>query len=186
MKLSIAAVLVFSIIIVQALRTRHAQPSLWMTLVVSALAIGELVAASKQLPLTAPSEFLRYKPAWISRLDARGAIPPRLFVETPPPESKLKRYVAGWTFDQTFSLGIQDALAPGIGGRWGLSGSYDGDATGLAPRPLTVLSLMIDRIKGLPLAWRLLRMGSVDYFVSLASGAFTTSCLERTSFMASG
>lgn len=75
----------------------------------------------------------------------------RQFTRSPP----------GWNPEWAWALGHAERLAPPAATRWGISGSFDGDFTGLAPVALSRLTAMIEPLRDQPAGLALLRMSSV-------------------------
>ncbi len=167
-KLQGTAALALGFSVLVWLRRRRPSTPGWLTVVLVLLCLGDVTAAGQHVNAVAPPELLSYRPQWVASL-RREPWPERLHLAPYPYALQYRRLRprSGWPSDWLWTLGLQDLLSPPIGGRWGLSGSYDGDFTGLAPRPLSTMTLMVVRSWRTPLALRLLQMGSVENVVTL-------------------
>jgi len=132
-----------------------------------ALAIVDLLPPAQAVNAAAPRRLLEAP----SRVAERVGEGRRLFVSAPQPfdwyPRQLARMPPGWQGPWALALGRQDMVAPPLGARWGLLGSYDGDVAGFAPPLLGNLTLIVTQAAGTPLALRLLQAGGVEYVVSL-------------------
>lgn len=143
-----------------------------LRLAVPALVAGDLLQAGHDVNDLAPRDLLRHRPPV---LDLVGTDGPRVFSVPYPAEwlqERLVRLPHGWTPAWATALGALDRLAPAAAARWGAFGSYDGDFTGLAPAPQSMLSIVVGYGEPTIVSRRLLRMGSIDYVVALRPGTF--------------
>lgn len=144
-------------------------PRSWLAVVGLLLAAGDLAVAGRPVNLLAPPELLLYRPPLVASIEK----------ESPPRRVYVAGYPGRWLRQQRelkagggppaweAALGSIDRLRPPIGARWELGGSYDGTFTGQAPLALSLLSLAAGRVGDSPFLVRLLRLGGVDYVVSL-------------------
>ncbi len=141
----------------------------WPAVALAVLCIGDLVLAGRPVNPLAPRELLTHRPAVLEAVDP--SLPtPRIFVKGDTLgwlASQLTRGPAGWRVDWRRALGDIEMLRPPIGARFGISGSYDGDFTGMAPRAQSLMTAAVARADGGPAMLRLLRLGSVDYVLTL-------------------
>src|SRR5262249_26773897 len=96
--------------------------------------------------------------------------PTRVFARVDDPTSLNLRVVrgpTGWDREWSWAMGLQDLLSPPIGARWGLGGGYDGEFTGLGPEMLSGYTGVVRHPRAGTLALNLLRLGGIDYVVSL-------------------
>jgi hypothetical protein len=147
-------------------RARAARPPMALTAVLLALLLGDLVVAGRGVNALAPPELAGYRPPWIARARAEGV--QRLYVvPLPAPEDELAPPPPGLPRAWWWALGVIETLAPPVGGRFGLDGSYDGDFTGLAPTWLGAASGFMAQAYSTPPGLRLLQLGSVDAVLTL-------------------
>lgn len=148
-------------------RARHAAAPVGLTAACVLLLLGDLAAAGRGVNELAPPGLAAYRPAWIEQARALGV--QRLHV-VPLPAADAEHLAPpppGWSPNWWWALGVEETLAPPIGGRWGLDGSYDGDFTGLTPGWVAAASrYMADAYAG-PAGLRLLQLGSVDAVLTL-------------------
>jgi len=69
----------------------------------------------------------------------------------------------GWQKPWVAALGFQETLRPPAGVRWGLSGSYDGEFTGLGPPWADPLTRAVVDLRGTPQGLRLLQVAGVEH-----------------------
>jgi hypothetical protein len=86
--------------------------------------------------------------------------------------TQFTRPPAGWDPDWAWTLGHMDLLAPPIPTRWGISGSFDGDFTGLTPVALSRLTSRVNGVRRDPAGLQLLRMASVTDVVAFEDSLF--------------
>ncbi len=77
------------------------------------------------------------------------------------------RFVAGWSPAASGALAVRSYLAPPIGWLFGLESSYDLDARGLYPTPLTRLVQLARVLEGTRAHVFLLRLGAVRFVTAL-------------------
>lgn len=128
------------------------------------LALADTGRGAREALSLAPRALASYRPAWTAAEPLRT----RLHVRQPARAEAggLTAPPPGWSPDWWWALGMQDLLAPPIGGRWGLDGSFDGDPVGLAPLTSNWMSRALHDTWGRPVALRLLQLGAVERVVS--------------------
>lgn len=152
------------------LLARRRYPSIpwraWAAVTV-ALMISELVWGARGTNRVSPEESARYRPSWVARLPT-GPPPPRLYVKQPDPRDATSLLRANPDLPMTLAweFWYQDMVAPQIGGRWALAGSFDSDLTSLTERNAKLLSGALVKVWGTSQATHLLRIGSVDAIVA--------------------
>jgi hypothetical protein len=145
----------------------------WAALAVVA---ADLVAGARGLNPLAPPALMAHRPALLPMISARGDGFPTRVLSRIDDLAALNRRVArgpaGWDREWSWALGLVDHLSAPVGARWGLGGAYDGDFTGLAPEALSAYSGVVRHPHAGALARTLLRVGAIDYVVSLEPGAY--------------
>ena len=135
------------------------------------LVAGDLLLTGRGVNPTAPPELMAHEPALLRFIPPRpDGFPTRVFAKVDDARSLNRRVVrgpAGWDREWSWALGLQDLLSPPTGARWGLGGAYDGDFTGLGPATLSAYSAVVRDPRAGRLALNLLRVGGIDYVVSL-------------------
>lgn len=138
------------------------------------LVVADLAMAGRRANPLAPPALGTHGPAVLREL-ARFPAEPRIYVWGGASLDELRSQMrAGLGREPTeveWALGYLDRLKPPTGARWGISGSYDGDFTGLAPMPYSVLSSAAHRLQGSPGFLRLMRLGAVTHVVALGHPA---------------
>lgn len=134
-------------------------------LALALLALADTGREAREALSLAPRALASYRPAWTAA-EAPGT---RLHVRQPAgaEAAGLRPPPPGWSPDWWWTLGVQDLLAPPIGGRWGLDGSFDGDPVGLAAPSSNWMTRALHDTWGRPAALRLLQLGAVERVVSL-------------------
>ncbi len=116
-----------------------------------ALALIDLFAAARGAIRLAPAELLRHRP-------------PLLDAFPDPDQHRLysfqyglawlnqqfTRPPAGWNPEWAWALGHAERLTPPIPTRWRISGSFDGDFTGLTPVALVRLTALVHSVRSEP------------------------------------
>jgi hypothetical protein len=154
-----------------AVRRRRPKPPLPLTAALLLLVVGDLLIAGRTVNDLAPPQLVRYRPPALDHLGpALGDA--RVYSVVKNPNAEPARGPADGQPRWAATLGAVETLRPPSGARWRIGGSFDGDFTGLAPPPQTELSWMLLRLRGTPLATRLLRMGSVGYVVTVGDAPF--------------
>ncbi len=115
----------------------------------------------------APPELLGHRPPVVRALHQEAARRVLVRRGTQRLEDELRFGPAGWEPEPRFVLGLQDLLLPPAATRWGLLGSFDGDFTGLAPRPTSALTAFAVGAGAPEARARLLRWGGVSHLVAL-------------------
>ena len=143
-------------------------------LVLCAAALGDLAWNARGVNPLLPGELLRYRPEIVDFV-LDGAAPARVYSQPYALDLLNREFVrvpaglppaAGWV------VGSFDRLAPAVGARWAIMGSYDGDLTGLAPPALGRISYRLEELSYSPVGARMLQRAGVDYVVSLERDAF--------------
>ena len=158
----------FSVSALLLLRLRKpSAPSAPWTALTTALIVSEVVVGARGTNRVSPEESARYRPTWVSRLPPRLP-PPRIYVKQPDPSEALSKLQADPDLPMTLAweFWYQDMVAPQIGARWGLAGSFDGDLTSLTERNAKLLSGALVKVWGSSQARHLLRVGSVELVVA--------------------
>lgn len=141
------------------------RPVAWLLLPL--FAVAETLPVAQRVNDVAPRVLLEAS----SRAAAVVPEGARLYVSVAQPlewfPKQLARMPPGWKGDWALALGRQDMLAPPLGTRYGLFGSYDGDVAGFAPPLLGNLTLILTRAESTPLAVRLLQLGGVSFVITL-------------------
>jgi hypothetical protein len=168
-----ALALAASLLITRSLSPR-ARPAL--TAVAVVLVVGDLLLAARGVNPLAPPELMAHEPALLRFIPPRAdGFPTRVFAKVDDTRSLNLRVVrgpAGWDREWSWALGLQDLFSPPTGARWGLGGAYDGDFTGLAPATLSAYSAVLRHPRAGRLALSLLRLGGIDYVVSLEPAVY--------------
>lgn len=138
----------------------------------------DLAVVHAGLEQTAPRAFYGIRPAILDTLpDTR---PLRVYVRDyaiPTPGElaagrflspyRVARVPEGWTPWQALTLGVHLYLNPPTAGRWGLDGSFDLDMLGFDPVWVRALAELARELEGTSTFARLLRLGGVDFALSL-------------------
>jgi membrane protein YfhO len=156
-------------VVLIALRSTRVEAPRWLTGALVLVVVADVSAITRKSFLVGPTEMLTSRPPILSafgdRLDGT-----RLYVDTHDPEwqtRQMVRRLPGWPPHASWELGYQHYLFPPIGARWRLAGSFDGDFTGQTPPPIPRLTEILQSASPAD-ASRLLRLGSVDYVVSMS------------------
>jgi hypothetical protein len=141
------------------------------------VAVVDLVAAHWNANATTRKEFFTYRPDILKVFPPGGLT--RLHVwdyvmrvpgREPAGPSRLPMFYEvpqGWPPRVGGAMAMQMYLYPPSAARWGLSGSYDPDLLDLGGRTFYDLNLLVRSVEGTPVYTKLLRMGAVDYVVTL-------------------
>jgi hypothetical protein len=127
-----------------------------------AVAVIDLFMTARGAVRLAPSPLLRHRPPLLDafpRPEHHRLYPFQYGLDWL--NEQFTRPPAGWDPEWAWALGHGERLAPPIATRWSLSGSFDGDFTGLTPVPLTRLTSFVHTVRGEEAGLRLLRMASV-------------------------
>ena len=138
-------------------------------LVTAVLSLGVVDAftAARSAVRLAPAALLSHRPPVLDAFPRPGQH--RVFVFQYPLDwlnGQFTRPPAGWNPEWAWALGHGERLAPPIPTRWGISSSFDGDFTGLAPVAYSRLTSMVEPLREWPLGLALLRMSSVTDVLS--------------------
>jgi hypothetical protein len=163
-------------------------PTTARTALAVALALGEVTRVGRETVglMVVPEAIARYQPAWIPGLRAGSATSRIHAVPVPREVRATARSPHGWNPDWWWTVGVVETLAPPIGARWGLDGSFDGDVAGLSPAPLGVLSATLYESWGTPFALRLLQVGGVDYVTSVAEERWLGTPIREEAMLLGG
>ena len=150
-------------------RSRRERPARWTTAALASLVLGDLVVVGRGANDLAPAELLSVRPRMLDVIE-----PPidhrRVQGVMDPPGSRLKEVVRvppGWKPEWSRMLGHQEMPWGSLACRWRLSGGFDGDANGLTPEPVPVLSSLAHFTPDPEVARRMLTLGAVEYVVGL-------------------
>lgn len=157
-----------------ALRTLRPAWSGRTALALAVVALADAARVGQAVNPTAPAALVAHVPPVVARLGGTGS-PARVFSpasERPWLIAQLTRGPAGWDAESRWTLGLLELLQPPRAARFGLSGSFDGDFTGLAPGPTGEVAGLVHRFRGTRFGVRLLRIGSVDFVVTLERQTF--------------
>jgi hypothetical protein len=126
------------------LRVRTAEAGGWSTAAMGTLAFLDVLSSGRGVNHMAPAELLRYRPAVVQHLDAAS----RVYVPPAPQAWLYEQYRAlGDGRNLKWAVGIQEALTPPSGARWGIQGSFEGDLTGLAPPVLAAWTVALEQAR---------------------------------------
>jgi hypothetical protein len=135
----------------------------------AALAALDLVSAAPAVNSLAPRELLERVPE-----AAKALLPTRDHLRLLAVDDSMAWLndhfvlgVHGWREEWTFALGLQDRVAPPMGARWGLRGSYDANFTGLGDPERTLAGATLLHVQDTPFAVRLLQVGNVGHVVTV-------------------
>ncbi|MCM2255625.1 MAG: YfhO family protein [Vicinamibacteria bacterium] len=174
----LAAGLVAGLVRAAAAQPVAARPLRW---IVAATLVDLALFALPQNPM-GPPELFRHEPPVVAALRRERAA--RVLVRRGERrlEDQLRYGPVGWQPEPRFVLGVQELLSPPAAARWGLAGSFDGDFTGLAPRPTSALSRLAGG-HGAELARsRLLQVAGVSHVVTLESHPPLAGATEVAAF----
>jgi hypothetical protein len=166
-KLWVAVLLAVAVVLLLSRSRRRGRP--WTGLALAALSIVDLALAGRKVNTLAPRELLTHRPPVLGALDPSLSAP-RLFVMSYPLNglaAQLTRGPLGWRPEWRRALGNIERLVPPIGARFGLSGSFDGEFTGMATPARSLMTAAAGRSARTPALLRLLHLGGVDYVVAL-------------------
>jgi hypothetical protein len=160
---SFARVGVLALLAAGALAVRVARgPSPRVLAAALVIALADLFVAARGAIRVAPGALLRHRPALVAAFPQPGE--QRLYAIPYGLESLNREFTrppSGWDPEWAWALGHAERLAPPIATRWGISGSFDGDFTGLTPVPLTRLTSAVHEARRDSSGLDLLRMASV-------------------------
>ena len=125
---------------------------------------------------TAPRDLYTLRPTLVAALSRPDHA--RMYVYDYNVAGKSRRYLGrdfpyeitrgrGWPYPATKALALRLSMFPPVGGAWGLSGSFDRDTPGLAPRLLSEMSDLLLLVEGTAAHLRLLQLGAVADVVAL-------------------
>jgi Bacterial membrane protein YfhO len=163
-----------------ALFLRQAEKAVPWSGLAALLVASDLARASWGVNPLAPSALFQARPVLLDTLKAHGAAL-RLYNAASRPERPPEMPVRGpanWRPEWTRTLGVIDRLIPPTPLRWALFGSFDGDFTGLAGTCYSELTTLTNAVRDRVEGTALLRLGGVDYVVTLDPGVFGGSLPE--------
>jgi hypothetical protein len=171
--LQAAAALTFVALLVRWRRRWPTAPP-WLTAALVLLVVADLASVTRGANAVGPPELLTYRPALLSSIPVSSTLPPRVYAHFDLAEinRQFTRNVEGWERAPSWSLGYVDLLVPPIPSRWGVTGSFEGDPTGLGPVPLSILTQVLDDYKDGPLGRKMLRMAAVNYVTAVRPSVF--------------
>jgi hypothetical protein len=132
-----------------------------------ALSAADLLMAGRSAIRLGPPELLRQRPPVLEAFPR--VADHRVYLRVYGNDwlrQHFTRVPPGWNPEWAWALGHTERLAAPIPTRFGLSGSFDGDFTGLAPLSLSWLTAVVATAPESPVALTLLRMASVTDVVS--------------------
>lgn len=144
-----------------AWRATRERPPVAATAAFLLLGAADLVAVGQGLLPLAPRELVEHRPAVASALMPLTAVSRVQFV---PPDRDCARVTGGppgWEYPWRAALAAVDAMSPPSGVRWGVSGAFDGQFTGLEPRWLIPPIVAAVRLAGTEPGTRLLELANV-------------------------
>jgi hypothetical protein len=173
-KLAAAAALMIATAALIGWRAGRERAPSWLAAALLVVALADVARVGRHVNALAPPALLRYRPPLADALAAAGP-DARLYVRQESNDELnrlLVRGPGGWDSEAGWALGAQQMLMPPIGARWGVSSSYDGDFTGMAPQALSTLSALVPTVESSPLSLKLLRMAAVTHVASLRERPF--------------
>ena len=168
-KLALAAVTLGAASVLFGLRAGRARAAAWLTAAYCVLTVADVAAAGRVVNALAVPALVRYRPPAVDAIVSDSEVP-RLHVRQESVDQLndwLVKGPRGWDSLEGWVVGMHDLLVPPIGARWRISGSYDGDFTGLAQPALSVFSQLLPALAHDPFAVKLLRIGGVTHVTSL-------------------
>jgi Bacterial membrane protein YfhO len=166
-RLCIAGAWVLAVGLLFLRRGQRAEPEGWSTLLLSVVVLVDLLSAGYAVNAIAPAELLSWRPRVLDRID-RPLDQKRVqaFGFDPADGAWARTHAtqgpAGWEPQWTFSFGEYESLMAPSAARWRLAGAFDGDFTGMTPRPIPLMTGILRAGPRAPIL-RLLRIGAVDY-----------------------
>lgn len=148
-------------------------PSIRVMALALGLAVADLFVVARGVVRLAPPALLRHRPPLLDALPDPGRR--RIYAFPYGLEwlnQQFTRLPAGWDPEWAWALGHAERLTPPIATRWGISGSFDGEFTGLTPVPLARLTAIVSGYRAQPAGARLLRLGSVTDVVALEDSLY--------------
>jgi hypothetical protein len=148
------------------LRSRRPLPAPAQSTIMAILVLGDLVAAGQGVNPLAPRALVETTPPIVETLP-EGA---RIHVAAMPEEQTAARFAQS-SLRPLGTVGSAlvafETLAPPLGVRFGLYGSYDDDYTGLAPPLQIALATVVKSHEDWPVGRRGLELGGVDYVLDV-------------------
>lgn len=132
-----------------------------------ALALVDLLVAARGAVRLAPAALLLARPRLLAALPDPSARRVYSFeYGLALLNAEFTRIPPGWDPEWAWALGHTDWLSSPIATRWGVSGSFDGDFTGLTPVAMSRLLALVNGVRSDDAGLRLLQMASVTDVVS--------------------
>ena len=178
-------------LVVKALEGGASRPAL--AAAAGLVAAADLVLYHRSMNAVAPIELYTHRPEVMGHLDGRPDA--RLYAYdysvTPPggppvtggeagAGRRLARMPAGWSLGPAAALAQQLSLTPLVSSRWGLSGSFEVDYTGLFPTHVNQAAYLLRAMEGTPAHRLLLQRGGVTNVVALHEGPFADLRLDAS------
>jgi len=152
-----------AVVTAAALAVRAARgPSARLLAAALVVALADVFMAARGAIHLAPAALFAHRPTVLDAFPRPEQH--RLYVFGYPLEwlnRQFTRSPPGWNPEWAWALGHAERLAPPIATRWGISGSFDGDFTGLAPLALSRLTATTEPVRDQPAGLALLQMASV-------------------------
>jgi hypothetical protein len=160
------------------LRSRRSVPAPGLSAIMAILVLGDLVVAGQGVNPLAARALVETAPPIVGALP-EGA---RIHVATLP-EGQTAKLFAQSSLRPLGRVGSAlvafEALAPPLGARFGLYGSFDGDFTGLAPPLQIALATVVKSHEDWPVGRRGLQLGGVEYVVDAGRNLAGYEAVDR-------
>ena len=155
-------------------RRRWSTPPRWLDVALGLLVVADVASVARTANALGPPMLMTHRPGLLDAIPVSRTMPPRVYahVELAELNRQFTRTVEGWERAPSWALGYVELLVPPIPSRWGITGSFEGDPTGLGPVPLSVLTQVLDDHKEQPLGRKLLRMAAVNYVTAVRPQVF--------------
>jgi hypothetical protein len=128
----------------------------------------DLLAAGRNLHAYSNGEMLRMRPAVVDTLKQLQAY--RVFVlPSSRREARSWKAPSNWSDEEAYFFGQGQMLVPPQGVRWGINGSFDGNAVGLASRDYTMISKIVTEPDVVNLRW--LQFAGVTHVLKFEGGS---------------
>lgn len=180
--LALAAAFAAVMLVLVVLRGRRGASPGRLAWAAGAVVLADLLSVHHHLNPTSARELVTFRPV------ALNTVRPQPFMRTyvydyfdagksPRYLGHLSAYLTStpqedWPVVWLDALALRTALYPSVLGSWNLESAYERDRLDLYSRPLGVLTQALREVEGSPLHARLLRIGAVEYVVSLHRQGF--------------